>query len=85
VSILSKFYKQFSGTKVFYKAFICLEFAFVIFWQKEISTKDAHIIFVKFNHYFMSTFFTWKGYAQLFVLTDWVYFLAKEIGTIRCS
>ena len=33
--------------KVFGAAFMCLQFGFVIFWQKEIGAKVAHTIIVK--------------------------------------
>jgi hypothetical protein len=32
---------------VFCKAFICLQFGFVIFWQKDFGTKAAHKMLVK--------------------------------------
>jgi hypothetical protein len=34
-------------TKVFFEAFICLQFGFLIFWQKDFSTKAAHKMLVK--------------------------------------
>ena len=33
--------------KVFCAAFMCLQFGFVIFWQKEIGAKTAHKMLVK--------------------------------------
>ena len=33
--------------KVFFRDFICLQFVFVIFWQKEIGVKVAYKILVK--------------------------------------
>ena len=33
--------------KVFCEAFMCLQFGFVIFWQKEIGAKAAHKMLVK--------------------------------------
>ncbi len=37
--------------KVFCAAFICLQFGFVIFWQKGFGTKAAHKILVKLTPY----------------------------------
>jgi hypothetical protein len=34
-------------TKVFCAAFMCLQFGFVIFWQKDFGTKAAHKMLVK--------------------------------------
>jgi hypothetical protein len=34
-------------TKVFCAAFMCLQFGFVIFWQKDFGAKAAHKILVK--------------------------------------
>jgi hypothetical protein len=47
VSISPIFYKQFVCTKVFCAAFMCLQFGFVIFWQKDFGTKAAHKMLVK--------------------------------------
>jgi len=33
--------------KVFYAAFMCLQFSFVIFWQKDFGAKAAHKMLVK--------------------------------------
>jgi hypothetical protein len=41
------FYEQLFCTKVFYAAFLCLQFGFVIFWQKDFGTKAAHKMLVK--------------------------------------
>jgi hypothetical protein len=46
VSISTIFYKQLFRTKVFCTAFMCLQFGFVIFWQKDIGTKAAHKMLV---------------------------------------
>jgi hypothetical protein len=35
--------------KVFCAAFMCLQFGFVIFWQKDIGTKAAHKMLVKLS------------------------------------
>ena len=40
-------YEQVFCTKVFCAAFMCLQFGFVIFWQKEIGAKTAHKMLVK--------------------------------------
>jgi len=42
VSILSPFYKQLFQSKAFGKAFMCLKFEFVIFWQKKLVSKPVH-------------------------------------------
>jgi hypothetical protein len=34
-------------TKVFCAAFMCLQFGFVIFWQKDFGAKAAHKMFMK--------------------------------------
>jgi hypothetical protein len=47
VSILPIFYEQLFHTKVFCAAFMCLQFGFVNFWQKDFSTKAAHKMLVK--------------------------------------
>jgi len=41
------FYEQLFHTKVFCTAFMCLQFGFVIFWQKDLGAKAAHKILVK--------------------------------------
>jgi hypothetical protein len=33
--------------KVFFQAFMCLQFGFVIFWQKDFGAKAAHKMLVK--------------------------------------
>jgi hypothetical protein len=47
VSISPIFYEQLFCTKVFFTAFMCLQFGFVIFWQKDFGTKAAHKMLVK--------------------------------------
>jgi hypothetical protein len=47
VSISPTFYKQLFFTKVSCAAFMCLQFGFVIFWQKDFGTKAAHKMLVK--------------------------------------
>jgi hypothetical protein len=47
VSISPKFNEQLFRTKVFCAAFMCLQFGFVIFWQKDFGTKAAHKMLVK--------------------------------------
>jgi len=46
VSISPIFYEQLFHTKVFCAAFMCLQFGFVIFWQKDFGTKAAHKMLV---------------------------------------
>jgi hypothetical protein len=36
-----------SHTKALYTAFMCLQFGFVIFWQKDFGAKAAHKMLVK--------------------------------------
>jgi hypothetical protein len=47
MSISPIFYKQLFHTKVFCTAFMCLQFGFVIFCQKDFGTKAAHKMLVK--------------------------------------
>jgi hypothetical protein len=47
VSIPPIFYGQLFRTKVFCVTFTCLQFEFVIFWQKDFGTKAAHEMLVK--------------------------------------
>jgi hypothetical protein len=47
VSISPIFYEQLFCPKVFCAAFICLQFGFVIFWQKEFCAKAAYKMLVK--------------------------------------
>jgi hypothetical protein len=47
VSISPKFYEQLFDTKVFCAAFMCIQFGFVIFWQKDFGAKAAHKMLVK--------------------------------------
>jgi len=47
VSISSTFYEQLFYTKVFFKAFLKLQFGFVIFCWKNISAKAARKILLK--------------------------------------
>ncbi len=47
VSISPIFYEQLFRIKDFCAAFMCLQFGFVIFWQKDFSAKPAHKMLVK--------------------------------------
>ncbi len=47
LSISPIFYKQLFHTKVLCAPFMCLQFGFVIFWQKDFGTKAAHKMLVK--------------------------------------
>jgi hypothetical protein len=47
VSISPIFYKQLFHTKVLCAAFMCLQFWFVIFWQKDFGAKAARKMLVK--------------------------------------
>ncbi len=47
LSISPIFYKQLFHTKVLCAPFMCLQFGFVIFWQKNFGTKVAHKMLVK--------------------------------------
>jgi hypothetical protein len=47
VSISEIFYEQLFCMKVFCAAFMCLQFGFLIFWQKDIGAKAAHKMMVK--------------------------------------
>ena len=47
VSISPTFHEQLFCWKVFCADFLCLQFRFVIFWQKEISANSAHKMMVK--------------------------------------
>ncbi len=47
LSISPTFYKQLFHTKVLCAPFMCLQFEFVIFWQKDFGTKAAHKMLVK--------------------------------------
>jgi hypothetical protein len=47
VSISPIFYKQLFRTKVFCAAFMCLQFGFIIFGQKDFSAKAAHKMLAK--------------------------------------
>jgi hypothetical protein len=54
VSISPIFYKQFFHTKFFLAAFMCLQFGFVIIWQKDFGAKAAHKMLVKLTPGVMS-------------------------------
>ncbi len=47
LSITPIYYEQHFHTKVLCSAFMCLQFGFVIFWQKDFGTKAAHKMLVK--------------------------------------
>jgi len=47
VLISPKFYKQLLCVNEFCEASLCLQFVFVIFWQKEIGAEAAHEMLVK--------------------------------------
>jgi hypothetical protein len=47
MSISPIFYEQLFRTKVFSAAFMCLQFGFVIFWQKNFGAKAAHKMLLK--------------------------------------
>jgi hypothetical protein len=49
VSISPIFYEQLFHKKVFCTAFMCLQFGFVNFWQKDFAAKAAHKMLVKFD------------------------------------
>ncbi len=92
VSISPAFYKQIFCTKVFAAAFLYLQFGFVIFWQKNIGTKDASKMLVKLTTdvnftnilqaYFLYKAVYWSFYL-LIVCT--VNFLAKINWCKSCS
>jgi hypothetical protein len=42
-------YQQLFHTKVLYAPFMCLQFGFVIFWQKDFGAKAAHKMLVKLS------------------------------------
>ncbi len=47
VSISPIFYEQIFHMKVFCAAFMCLQFGFVIFWQKDFSAKTVNKLLLK--------------------------------------
>jgi hypothetical protein len=47
VSISPIFYEQIFSMKVFCAPFMCLQFGFVIFWQKDFGAKAANKMLVK--------------------------------------
>jgi hypothetical protein len=47
VSISPIFYEQLFHTNVFCTAFMCLQYGFVTFWQKDFGTKTAQKMLVK--------------------------------------
>jgi hypothetical protein len=47
MSISPIFYKQLFHSKVFCAAVMCLQFGFVIFWQKDFGAKAAQKMLVK--------------------------------------
>jgi hypothetical protein len=47
VSISLIFYEQIFGTKVFCAPFMCIQFRFAIFWQKDFGTNAANKMLVK--------------------------------------
>jgi hypothetical protein len=47
VSISPTFHEQLFNANVFFKAFLYLQFGFVIFWQKNIGAKAARKTLVK--------------------------------------
>jgi hypothetical protein len=60
VSISPIFYKQRFHKKVFCAAFMCLQFGFVIFWQKDFGAKAAHKMLVKLTPGFRSWCLSFK-------------------------
>jgi hypothetical protein len=68
VSISPIFYEQIFSTKVFCAPFMCLQFGFVIFWQKDFGAKTANKMLVKLtpvvgakssSSFFQNVYFTW--------------------------
>jgi hypothetical protein len=51
MSISPIFYEQLFCTKVFSATFICLQFGFVIFGQKDFGAKAAHKILAKLTRW----------------------------------
>ena len=47
ISFNTVFYKQLLHTKVFWAAFMCLQFGFENFWQKDFGAKAAQKMLVK--------------------------------------
>jgi hypothetical protein len=47
MSISPIFYEHLFHSKVLYAAFMCLQFGFLIFWQKDFGAKAAHKMLVK--------------------------------------
>ncbi len=47
VAVSPIFYEQLFRAIVFCAAFMCLQFGFVIFWQKDFAAKAAHKVLVK--------------------------------------
>jgi hypothetical protein len=54
VSISPIFYEQLFHNQVFCAAFMCLQFGFEIFWQKDFGAKAAHKMLVKLTPGFVS-------------------------------
>ncbi len=52
-------YKQLFHTKVLCAPFMCLQFGFVIFWQKDFGAKAAHKMLVKLS--------SWVGFLKVFI------------------
>ena len=82
-SISPTFYNQLFCIKVFCAPFLCLQFGFVFFWQKEISAKATDRLLVKLTKEvnftnILQPAFLYKIVLCIFsVLTVWVYdFLA---------
>jgi len=73
VSISPTFYDQLSQTKVFWKAFLYLEFGFVFICRKNIGKKAAHKMLanlikgVNFTDIFTSSFFMHSFVRQLLI------------------
>ncbi len=92
LSIAPLFYEQLFHTKVLYTAFVCLQFGFLIFWQKDFGAKAAHKMLVKltpgvnFTNILGAAFLYESFLCSFYVLTIWVCtFLAKGFWCKSCS
>jgi hypothetical protein len=64
------FYKQLFHNKVLCASLMCLQFGFVIFWQKDFGTKAAHKTLVKATRV-LCCFYLVKNYKIAYNSTTW--------------
>jgi hypothetical protein len=63
-------------------AFMCLLFGFVIFWQKDLGSKAAHIMLVKLTPGLLSLWICWTAQGERQVHPPFAKMLARSTAAL---